>query len=279
MQHDNTYLDLLDKVLHTGKLRHDRTGVGTLSLFGEQVRYDLTQGFPLLTTKKVHFKSVAGELLWFLSGSTSAEELRRKYNVTIWDEWQDDIGELGPIYGSQWRNWKDVKFVRNSLVQGIDFQAIDQIETVIWQINNIPEDRGIIVSAWNVSDLERMALRPCHTMFQFYVDEEFLDVQLYQRSADIFLGVPFNIASYSLLLSMVAQVTRKTPRYFIHTMGDVHLYQNHVEQAKEQLSREPKESPSLWLNPEVENIDDFEMEDIKILDYDPHPTIRAPVAV
>lgn len=274
MTNEEKYLNLLNKVLTEGKQREDRTGVGTISMFGDQVRYDLREGFPLLTTKKTHFKSVKGELLWFLSGSTSASELRDKYGVTIWDEWADEYGNLGPVYGKQWRNW--TYYSHNSMIGTV---SIDQITTVIRQIKETPNDRGIIVSAWNVGELKDMALRPCHTMFQFYVDGDYLDLQLYQRSADMFLGVPFNIASYSLLLTMIAQVTGKTPRYFIHTLGDVHLYNNHVNQAKEQLSREPKAPPKIFLSPDIDNIDSFTMEDIVLLDYAPHPAIKGEVAV
>lgn len=285
MTNEEKYLNLLNKVLTEGTQREDRTGVGTISMFGDQVRYDLREGFPLLTTKKIHFKSVKGELLWFLSGSTSSKELEDKYGVTIWKEWADENGNLGPVYGRQWRSW--VTYIDNGYQYETDNDwygisteyTIDQIAVAIEKIKTDPNDRGNIVSAWNVTDLPDMALRPCHTMFQFYVDGDYLDLQLYQRSADMFLGVPFNIASYSLLLTMIAQVTGKTPRYFIHTLGDVHLYNNHVDQAKEQLSREPKAPPKIFLSPGVDNIDSFTMEDIVLLDYTPHLTIKGEVAV
>lgn len=277
--HDKIYLDLVKKVLSEGNKREDRTGTGTISLFGEQVRYDLRQGFPLLTTKKVHFKGVKGELLWFLEGSTNAKVLKEKYGTSIWDEWAKDDGELGPVYGKQWRSWTGVDTENVPYVGGPEVFNVDQIQNVIKQIKETPNDRGIIVSAWNVSDLPAMQLRPCHCLFQFYVDDDYLDLKLYQRSADLFLGVPFNVASYSLLLSMVAQVTGKKPRYFVHTFGDIHIYSNHLDAFSTQLVREPKKSPTLWLNPERKNIDDFTMDDIKVLDYDPHPSISAPVAV
>lgn len=273
--HDKTYLDLVKKVLSEGKKRDDRTGTGTISLFGEQVRYDLRQGFPLLTTKKVAFNALKGELLWFLSGSTSARELREKYGTTIWDEWQDENGDLGRIYGAQWRTWGATWEQNSTRYEGGE----DQIQKVIKQINETPNDRGIIVSAWNVSDLDNMRLRPCHCLFQFYVDGDELDLQLYQRSADLFLGVPFNVASYALLLSMVAQVTGKKARHFIHTFGDVHVYANHLEAFATQLAREPRTAPKLFLSPGIKNIDDFTMNDILVLDYDPHPFIKAEVSV
>lgn len=276
---DQIYHNLLKKVLEMGTLRQDRTNTGTYSLFIEQVKYDLTKGFPLLTTKKVHWKSVVGELLWFLEGNTNASYLKDKYGVSIWDEWADSDGELGPVYGHQWRSWTAIDTNNVPYVGEPETYDIDQIKTIINQIKNTPNDRGIIVSAWNVSDLPDMALRPCHTMFQFYVDNEFLDVHLYQRSADVFLGVPFNIASYALLLSMIAQVTNKTPRFLGHSFGDIHLYTNHVEQAKLQLTRTPYDSPKLFLSPGVEAIDDFIPQDIVLLDYISHPAIKASVAV
>lgn len=285
MSHDATYLNLVKKVLSEGKLRENRTGTNTISLFGEQVRYDLRQGFPLLTTKKVHFKGVVGELLWFLEGNTNAKYLKEKYGTGIWDEWADYDGELGPVYGKQWRDWKILDESKvTSRSTGIEYTirgeiTEDQIATVIKQIKESPNDRGIIVSAWNVADLPHMALRPCHTMFQFYVDGDELDLQLYQRSADLFLGVPFNIASYALLLTMVAQVCGKKPRYFIHTLGDVHIYTNHFDQLKEQIRREPRPAPKLFLSPGVDDIDKFTMGDIVLLDYDPHPAIKGEVAV
>lgn len=278
--HDEIYLGLVRKVLEQGKKREDRTGTGTISLFGEQVRYDLREGFPLLTTKKVYFKAIKGELLWFLSGSTSAKELREKYGTTIWDEWDvDGSGKLGPIYGQQWRAWKALDTNNVPYVGDPEQYSIDQITSVIKQIKENPNDRGIIVSAWNVADLPDMRLRPCHCLYQFYVDGDELDLQLYQRSADLFLGVPFNVASYSLLLAMVAQATGKRPRYFVHTFGDLHIYTNHLDAVAEQLSRHPKHSPTLYLNPDRKALDDFTMDDIKVLDYDPHPSISAPVSV
>lgn len=262
---DKQYKEMIRFVLKNGTKRSDRTGTGTISVFGYQNRYDLRQGFPIQTTKKIHWKSVIGELLWMLSGSTSAKELREKYDVKIWDEWQDDKGELGPIYGSQWRN--------------NDNDGPDQILDVIDLIRSNPNDRGIIVNAWNPHDLYKMKLRPCHTMFQFYVDGDELDLQLYQRSCDLFLGCPFNISSYSLLLSMIAQVTNKKPRYFIHSFGDLHIYQNHMQQVCEVLSRDYFPLPRLELNKTITNIDDFKVEDIKLVSYQSHPAIRAEVAI
>jgi thymidylate synthase len=261
------YLDLLSHILHHGRPKADRTGTGTLSVFGWQMRFDLSQGFPLLTTKRVHFKSVVHELLWFLRGETSVQSLR-DVGVSIWDEWATPDGELGPIYGYQWRSWP-----------APDGRHIDQIAQVIREIRENPHSRRLVVSAWNVADLPRMALMPCHVLFQFHVQDGRLSCQLYQRSADVFLGVPFNIASYALLTTMVAQVTGLAPGEFIHTFGDVHLYRNHLEQAREQLTREPRALPRLRLAPEVREIDDFRFEHIALEGYDPHPAIRAPVAV
>ena len=261
------YLDLLRHVLQTGRPKADRTGTGTLSVFGGQLRIDLAGGFPLLTTKRVHFKSVVHELLWFLRGETNVRSLREA-GVSIWDEWAGPEGDLGPIYGYQWRSWPTP-----------DGSHIDQVGQVVRQIRINPDSRRLIVSAWNVADLPAMALMPCHVLFQFYVQEGRLSCQLYQRSADIFLGVPFNLASYALLTTMVAQVTGLGPGEFIHTFGDLHLYRNHVDQAREQLSREPRPLPSLRLNPGVREIDDFRFEHIALEAYDPHPPIRAPVAV
>ncbi len=261
------YLDMVERVRRQGKPREDRTGTGTLSLFGHQMRFDLAEGFPAVTTKKLFFKSVLHELLWFLKGSTNLAYLRQ-HGVPIWDEWADEDGELGPIYGAQWRSWPTSQGGR-----------IDQLAEVIGQIRTHPESRRLLVSAWNVGELERMALPPCHVLFQFYVSEGRLSCQLYQRSADVFLGVPFNIASYSLLTMMVAQVVGLQPGEFIHTFGDFHLYLNHLDQADELLSREPLGLPRLRLNPEVREIDGFRAEDIELLDYRHHPPIRAPIAV
>jgi len=262
-----TYLDLLRHVLETGVTKGDRTGTGTLSTFGYQMRFNLRQGFPLLTTKKVHVRSVVAELLWFLSGSTNVKWLHEQ-GVTIWDEWADVDGELGPIYGYQWRSWPTP-----------DGGSVDQIAAVIESIRTNPDSRRHIVSAWNVADIDDMALPPCHTMFQFYVADGRLSCQLYQRSADIFLGVPFNIASYALLTVMVAQVCELEPGDFVHTLGDAHLYLNHLEQARLQLSREPRALPRLQLNPDRKGIDDFVESDVELVGYDPHPGIKAPIAV
>ena len=262
-----TYLELLRHVREHGARKEDRTGTGTLSVFGYQMRFDLAQGFPLLTTKKVHTKSVIHELLWFLQGSTNVASLRAN-GVTIWDEWADARGELGPVYGHQWRSWP-----------APDGRHIDQLTEVVAQVRKNPSSRRLVVSAWNVADLPKMALAPCHALFQFYVAEGKLSCQLYQRSADIFLGVPFNIASYALLTLMVAQVTGLKPGEFIHTLGDAHLYLNHLEQADEQLLRTPRALPVMKLNPEVKDLYGFRYEDFTLQGYDPHPAIRAPIAV
>jgi len=261
------YLDLLREVLENGAPKSDRTGTGTHSLFGRQLRFDLARGFPLLTTKRVHLKSIVHELLWFLRGDTNVAYLR-EHGVTIWDEWADAGGELGPVYGHQWRSWPTP-----------DGRHIDQIAQLIAELERNPDSRRLIVSAWNVADLPRMALMPCHALFQFYVAGGRLSCQLYQRSADIFLGVPFNIASYALLTLMVAQVCQLDPGEFIHTFGDVHLYRNHVEQAREQLARAPRPLPQMRLNRAVTDLFAFRYEDFELIGYDPHPAIKAPVAV
>src|SRR5437870_5215730 len=261
------YLDFMRHVRQHGHRKDDRTGTGTLSVFGYQMRFDLGRGFPLLTTKKVHLKSLIHELLWFLQGSTNVDYLRRN-GVTIWDEWADPQGELGPVYGYQWRSWP-----------APDGKHIDQVTQVVEQIRRNPDSRRLIVSAWNVSDIPRMALAPCHAFFQFYVAEGRLSCQLYQRSADVFLALPFNIASYALLTLMVAQVTGLEPGEFIHTLGDAHLYLNHLEQAREQLTRTPRPLPVMKLNPEVRDLFAFRYEDFTLEGYDPHPAIKAPIAV
>ncbi|CAN5828867.1 thymidylate synthase [soil metagenome] len=261
------YLDLLKHILDTGSTKTDRTGTGTTSCFGYQVRFNLKDGFPLVTTKKVHMKSIIYELLWFLKGETNIQYLK-EHNVKIWDEWADESGELGPVYGKQWRSW-----------EGKDGQVIDQISDAVKQIKNNPDSRRIIVSAWNVAELSKMALMPCHTIFQFYVADGKLSCQLYQRSADVFLGVPFNIASYALLTLMIAQVCDLEPGDFIHTFGDVHIYSNHVEQVNLQLSRTPYPLPTMKLNPAVKNIFDFAFEDFTLENYQSHLAIKAPVAV
>jgi len=261
------YLDLLQHVIEQGEFRSDRTGTGTKSIFGYQMRFNLEAGFPLLTTKKLHLKSIIYELLWFLRGETNIKFLNER-SVKIWDEWADENGELGPIYGYQWRSWTND-----------EGRSIDQISQVIEAIKTNPESRRLIVSAWNVGDLDKMALPPCHILFQFYVTGNKLSCQLYQRSADIFIGVPFNIASYSLLLMMMAQVTGLKPFEFVHTLGDAHIYMNHLEQVKLQLSRDPRKLPRMSLNPDVKNISDFSFEDFTLTEYDPHPHIKGEIAV
>jgi thymidylate synthase len=261
------YLELLQHILDHGVTKADRTGTGTRSVFGYQMRFDLGAGFPLLTTKKLHLKSIIHELLWFLRGDTNTSYLK-EHGISIWDEWANDHGDLGPIYGSQWRSWP-----------APDGSSIDQITHVLDQIRTNPDSRRLIVSAWNVSDLERMALPPCHTLFQFYVAEGRLSCQLYQRSADVFLGVPFNIASYSLLTMMIAQVTDLQPGEFVHTFGDTHLYNNHLDQARLQLAREPRPLPTMHINPEVHSLFDFRFDDFRLENYDPHPHIPARVSV
>jgi thymidylate synthase len=261
------YLDLLQSILAHGNKKSDRTGTGTLSIFGYQMRFYLSQGFPLLTTKKLHTKSIIYELLWFLRGDTNISYLK-DHGVRIWDEWADENGDLGPIYGSQWRSWKTA-----------DGRTIDQISQVIKQIQTTPHSRRLIVSAWNPGDIEKMALPPCHALFQFYIADGNLSCQLYQRSADVFLGVPFNIASYSLLTLMVAQVCNLQPGTFVHTFGDVHLYLNHIDQARLQLSRQPYPLPEMRINPQVKSIFDFKYEDFELRNYQAHPHIKAEVAV
>jgi thymidylate synthase len=261
------YLDLLREIKENGQLKHNRTGVNTIDAFGRQIRFDLQKGLPLLTTKKVHMKSIIYELLWFLMGSTNVRYLN-DHGVTIWDYWADESGELGPIYGYQWRSWP-----------APDGRHIDQISQAIDLIKHDPDSRRNIVCAWNVADIDKMAIPPCHCFFQFDVTNGKLSCHLYQRSSDMFLGVPFNIASYALLTSMVAHVTGLQPGDFVHTFGSAHIYINHLEQVDLQLSREPRPLPQLWLNPEVRSIFDFTYEDIKILNYDPHPAIKAPIAV
>ena len=297
------YLDLLRHVLEHGKFKADRTGTGTYSVFGAQTRFDLRKDFPVLTTKKLHLRSIIYELLWFLRGDTNVRYLQ-EHKVTIWDEWADEQGNLGPVYGKQWRHWtknaprprrdpfaaQPPLFDLSELNDGASVtpsgprvrgkqNGIDQIEQVVSQIKKNPDSRRLIVSAWNVADIDSMALPPCHCLFQFYVSDGELSCQLYQRSADIFLGVPFNIASYALLTLMVAQVCGLKPGEFVHTFGDLHLYKNHVEQAKLQLSREPRPLPQMKLNPAVKRIDDFRFEDFELVGYDPHPAIKAPIAV
>ncbi len=261
------YLDLMRHVREHGVRKEDRTGTGTLSVFGYQMRFDLAEGFPVVTTKKLHLRSIIHELLWFLSGDTNTRYLKEN-GVSIWDEWADVQGNLGPVYGSQWRSWPTG-----------DGRRIDQLSEVVEQIRNNPDSRRLIVSAWNVAEIEHMALPPCHAFFQFYVAEGRLSCQLYQRSADIFLGVPFNIASYALLTRMIAQVTGLEAGEFIHTLGDAHLYSNHLEQADLQLSRVPRPLPKMRINPEVKDLFAFRFEDFELVDYDPHPHIKAPVAV
>ena len=261
------YLDLLQHILDKGAVKGDRTGTGTLSVFGYQLRFDLSEGFPLVTTKKVHLRSIIHELLWFLKGETNIRYLKEN-GVSIWDEWADADGELGPVYGKQWRSW-----------EGADGKAIDQVSDLIEQIKKTPDSRRLIISAWNVADLPAMALMPCHSLFQFYVADGKLSCQLYQRSADVFLGVPFNIASYALLTMMVAQVCGLKPGDFVHTFGDVHLYSNHLDQARLQLTRKPHALPSMTLNPDVTDIFAFKFEDFTLENYQSHPGIKAPVAV
>ncbi|MFN8176948.1 MAG: thymidylate synthase [bacterium] len=261
------YLDLLQRLLDEGETRTDRTGTGTLGLFGAQLRFDLSRGFPLLTTKKVHFRSVVHELLWFLAGETNVRRLREN-RVSIWDEWADEQGELGPVYGRQWRAWS-----------AADGRTVDQISQALRLLREDPASRRIVVSAWNVGDLPLMALPPCHLLFQFHVGRGRLSCQLYQRSADVFLGLPFNIASYALLTCMMAQAVDLLPGDLVHTLGDAHLYLNHVEQARLQLSREPRELPRLELDPAVRDLFAFRYEHVRVVGYDPHPAIPAPVAV
>ncbi|MEQ8228580.1 MAG: thymidylate synthase [Rhodospirillales bacterium] len=261
------YLDLLRRVRTEGVMRGDRTGTGTQSVFGHQMRFDLAQGFPCLTTKKLHLKSIIYELLWFLAGDTNIKYLK-DHGVSIWDEWADENGELGPVYGHQWRSWPTP-----------DGATIDQITGILKSIRENPNSRRHIVSAWNVAEVDSMALPPCHCLFQFYVADGKLSCQLYQRSCDIFLGVPFNIASYALLTIMVAQVTGLKPGDFVHTLGDAHLYVNHLSQADEQLTRDPRPLPEMWINPEVTDLFAFTFEDFELRNYDPHPHIKAPIAV
>ena len=261
------YLDLLNKIMTEGVVKGDRTGTGTKSIFGYQMRFNLSEGFPLLTTKKLHLKSIIHELLWFLAGDTNIKYLNDN-KVTIWDEWADENGDLGHVYGYQWRSWPTP-----------DGSHIDQISQLVEQIKNNPNSRRLIVSAWNVADIDNMALPPCHALFQFYVADGRLSCQLYQRSADVFLGVPFNIASYALLTMMIAQVTGLQPGEFVHTRGDTHIYRNHFEQVQTQLERTPRALPRMKINPDVKSIFDFRYEDFTLEEYDPYPTIKAPIAV
>ena len=261
------YLDLLETVLERGVQKQDRTGTGTLSIFGHQMRFDLSEGFPLLTTKKVYLRGVIYELMWMLRGDTNVEYLQGN-RVHIWDDWADEEGDLGPVYGAQWRSWR-----------GPHGESIDQIDWVVDQIRTNPNSRRLVVSAWNPAEIDEMALPPCHTLFQFHVSQGQLSCQLYQRSADLFIGVPFNIASYALLTCMIAQVTNLQPGEFIHTFGDAHLYLNHLDQAREQLTRQPRPLPQMKLNPEITSLTDFDYEDFTLKNYNPHPHIKAPVAV
>lgn len=278
-KHDETYHQLLQDVLDNGVESDDRTNTGVLSVFGRQYRYNLADSFPLITTKKIHWKSVVGELLWFLEGSANAHYLEVKYGVTIWSEWAKEEGDLGKIYGHQWRKWTTITPQNKEYHPGYDTIKIDQIKKVIESIKTNPNDRGHIVSAWNVADLDDMALRPCHTMFQFYVRNNTLSCQLYQRSGDAFLGIPFNIASYALLTHMIAQVCDLKVGEFIHTIGDLHIYKTHLEQVKEQLSRTGYDAPKLKLNTLIKDIDNFTTSDIMLEDYKHHPAIKAEVAV
>lgn len=261
------YLDLLQHIIDQGQYKADRTGTGTYSVFGYQMRFDLSEGFPVLTTKKLHLRSIIYELLWFLKGESNIKYLN-EHQVSIWDDWADENGELGPVYGKQWRKWECA-----------DGTVIDQITQLIEQIKKNPDSRRLIVSAWNVADIDKMKLPPCHVLFQFYVSNGEISCQLYQRSADLFLGVPFNIASYSLLLMMIAQVCQLKPKHFIHTFGDVHIYSNHLEQVKLQLTRTPKKLPVMKINPQVNSIFDFQFEDFQLIDYNPDPHIKGDVSV
>lgn len=261
------YLGLLKKIMEEGVVKEDRTGVGTKSIFGHQMRFDLSEGFPLLTTKKLHLKSIIYELLWFIKGDTNIRYLN-DHGVTIWDEWADENGELGPVYGAQWRRWRTA-----------DGREIDQLSQLMEQIKNNPNSRRLIISAWNVGEIDKMALPPCHSLFQFYVADGRLSCQLYQRSADTFLGVPFNIASYALFTMMIAKVLGLQPGDFVHTLGDTHIYLNHFEQVKEQLCRTPRTLPKMVIEGEQKSIFDFKYEDFKLIDYDPYPSIKAPIAV
>ena len=261
------YLDLLKKIMDEGVVKGDRTGVGTKSIFGHQMRFNLSEGFPLLTTKKLHLKSIIYELLWFIKGDTNIKYLN-DHGVSIWDEWADENGELGPVYGAQWRRWKTA-----------DGREIDQLSDLMEQLKNNPNSRRLIISAWNVGEIEKMALPPCHSLFQFYVAEGRLSCQLYQRSADTFLGVPFNIASYALLTMMIAKVLGLQPGDFVHTLGDTHIYLNHFEQVKEQWGRTPRSLPKMIIEGDQKSIFDFKYEDFKLVDYNPYPSIKAPIAV
>jgi thymidylate synthase len=271
------YLDLCQHILDNGTFKGDRTGTGTISTFGYQMRFDLSKGFPLVTTKKLHLKSIIHELLWFLKGDTNTKYLNDN-GVRIWNEWQDENGDLGRVYGAQWRSWRTNKLTKDENNWTVH-ETIDQISDVIEQIKSNPDSRRLIVSAWNVADIPKMALAPCHTLFQFYVADDKLSCQLYQRSMDTFLGCPFNIASYSLLVMMIAQVTGLQAGEFVHTIGDAHIYTNHIEQVKLQLTREPKALPKMIINPDITDIFDFKYEDFQLVDYDAHPHIKGEVAV